>query len=793
MMQPGTMSECRDFIEQYKGVEGFDIYGNTNYVVQYISDNYKNMDYDLTKIRVANIDIEVFSADGFPKPEDAAKSITAICVYDNIADKYYVWGLGDWTPEKSELDFIDDVTIIYTACASERDLLVSFLQRWQECSFHVMTGWNIEGFDIPYLVNRIEKVLGTKAMKRLSPWGIVKERTVRGMYGQEFQTYEIVGISALDYLNLYKKYTYKAQDSYTLGHIGYVELGDTKLSYEEEGSLHQMYVTNFQKYIDYNIKDVHLVKRLDMKMKLLDLVFTVAYYAKINYNDTFSPVKTWDTIIYDYLKERDIIVPPSRHHKKDRAFEGAYVKDPIVGFHDWIMSFDLNSLYPHLIMQYNLGPETILDGDLPGISDNITIDGLIKKEYDLSELKTHNVSMSANRQFFRNDEKSFLSVMMETLYIERKANKKKMLAYEQELVDSDDPIRKAELTNLIAKFNNLQMAQKILLNSAYGAIGNPYFRFFDLRIAEAVTLSGQLSIRWIADALNEYLNELLKTEGTDYVVAIDTDSNYITFGGLVDKVFKDKSDKAKIVDFLDTVAKEKIQPFIQGKYEELAEYVNGYENKMFMGREVIAERAVWTKKKRYMLKIWDSEGVRFPKAKLKFMGLEAKKSSTPEICRKKLAEAYDIILMEDEEKLQAFVAEFKSEWNQLSPDQIARPSSANNLPKYFDRKTVYRKGTPNHIKGVLNYNHKVKEKGLDKSGTPLIQPGEKVKVIQLKTPNTLGDTVISFPNYLPKELDLEKFVNYDLMFEKGFLGPLEGVLNAVDWDWEKKATLAAFF
>lgn len=666
---PGTIKDTREFIKQYDGIEGFDIYGNTNYIAQFISDNYTDdIDYTLSKIRVANIDIEVAPPPegGFPHASKADGEINAITIYDNIENTYFVWGLekyGAWCLKDTELEFITDENIVYKAFSKEFDMLCDFLTFWNTAGYDVVTGWNIEGFDIPYLVNRGYKVVGEKVTKKLSPWGQLRERTLKGSYGNESITYELVGISVLDYLALYKKFTYSVQESYTLDHIAFVELGENKLDYSEAGNLHTLYLTNFQKYVDYNVKDVDLVRRIDDKMKLLDLIFTVAYYAKVNYNDVFSPVKTWDTIIFNTLKADKIVIPPQGHNEKGQAFEGAYVKEPKVGFSEWIVSVDLNSLYPHLIMQYNLGPDTIIDEE----RENIPLTQLIDKEADLSHITN---SMAANGTMYRKDKRGLLPDLMERLYKERKANKKTMLGWEQKKADGD---KSAEVINNISKYDNLQMAMKILLNSAYGAVGNPYFRYYDLRIAEAITISGQLSIRWIARKINEFMNKTLNTEGKDYVIAIDTDSNYIEFGDLVKKVFPEGTDKTKIVDTLDMFIKEKFEPFLKESYDELAEYMNAFENKMVMEREVIADKGFWTVKKRYVLNVYDSEGVRYPEPKLKVMGLESKRSSTPAICRDKLKEAYKLMVTKDESDIHDFISGFKKEWKQLPADEIASP------------------------------------------------------------------------------------------------------------------------
>jgi len=527
------MGDARDFIKQYKDIPGFDVHGNDNYVVQYIAEEFpKEIDYKLNEIRVCNFDIENDKApDGsFAKTDNPLGEITAITIYDNIDDKFYVFSTLDWELRKTKLDFVTMDSLEYYRCSDEKDLLVRFINHVHAKGYHAFTGWNIEGYDIPYLINRCYMIVGEKVTKRLSPWGIINEKTVKNIYG-DLETYEIMGIAILDYLVLYKKFTYKNQESYTLDHIGFVEVGQKKLDIAG-AELHALSRTDPQKFIDYNIQDTNLVKRIDDKMKLIDQIFTLAYYAKVNVNDILSPVKTWDSIIYNHLLADNVIVPPIKHHHKTEKYAGAFVKDPKIGFSSWVISVDLASLYPHLIMQYNLGIDTILSEMEDGL--NIEIHNgqrfvdrrLISGEYDI---KSDNI-VAANGTTYRRDKRGVLPQLMEELYNKRKHFKKLMLECEQRQADGDTS---RELINEIAKYNNLQMAMKILLNSAYGATGNKHFRYFDLAIAEAITISGQLSIQWIARKINEYMNSIVGTTDEDYVIAIDTDSCYIEFGKMV--------------------------------------------------------------------------------------------------------------------------------------------------------------------------------------------------------------------------------------------------------------------
>jgi DNA polymerase elongation subunit (family B) len=489
-----------------------------------------------------------------------------------------------------------------------------FLEKWEETSPDIVTGWNIKYFDIPYLVSRINRLMGENTAKRLSPWRRVNEKNSTyskqdGISWKSFVNYELVGISTLDYLELYKKFTYAQHESFSLNHISFVELGEKKLDYSEVESLHQLYRTNFQKFIEYNIRDVELVDRIDAKMKLIDMALALAYDAKVNYEDVFSQVRMWDVLIHNELIDRGVVVPQKVKTIKREQYAGAYVKDPIVGMHEWVVSFDLNSLYPHLIMQYNISPETIV----PGIKENISIDNLLSGEHQASS----EYCMAANGHYFKRDKQGFLPAMMQRMYDDRSMYKKKMIESQKQYENASNAEEKRILSNQISKYKNLQLAKKVQLNSAYGALGNEWFRFFDIRQAEAITLSGQLSIRWIEDKLNGFFNKLLKTKSVDYVIASDTDSVYVNLGPLVHMVYGSKNiEKEKIVDFIDKACTEKIEPFIDKAYQELADYMNAFDQKMQMKREVIANKGIWTAKKRYILNVYDSEGVRFAEPKL---------------------------------------------------------------------------------------------------------------------------------------------------------------------------------
>jgi DNA polymerase elongation subunit (family B) len=784
------MREARDFVKRYDGVQGFDVFGNANFQYAFIADQHKGMiDWDINHVSIAVIDIEVGSENGFPDPYQANEPITAICVkyLNGVAT---VFGCGEFRNDRED--------VIYTKCDDEYDLCKKFLAFWSENCPDVISGWNVKFFDIPYLVNRITKILGDDDVKKLSPWNYINSRKAV-VNNRELIAYEFTGVSTLDYIELYRWYAPggKSQESYRLDNISQVELGEGKISYDEFDNLHQLYRLDYQKFIEYNIKDVELIFKLENKLKLIELGLTLAYDTKTNYEDIFAQTRMWDSLIYNYLLDKKIIVPPKVVKSKTAAFEGAYVKDPQVGMHNYVASFDLNSLYPHLMMQYNISPETLVEPHdyTPEmrqiISSGVSVDKLLLKEVNLSNMS--GVTITPNGQFFSTTKKGFLPQMLEEMYVDRSKFKKMMIQAKKDYEVETDPNKKYELKNKIARYDNLQLAKKVSLNSAYGALGSQYFRFYDLRMALGVTTAGQFSIRWIEAKINQYMNKLLDSD-KDYVIASDTDSIYLRLGELVEKVYGKKSGvpEQKIIEFMDKVCEEKLQPHIDKSYTELADYVHAYAQKMQMKREGLANKGIWTAKKRYILNVFNNEGVQYKEPKMKVMGLEMIKSSTPAAIREKMRKSIDIMINGTESDIHKFIEDFRSEFKQLPAEDISFPRGLNGLKEYSDNVTLYKKGTPIHVKGAILYNTKLKAMKLDKKYA-LIQEGEKIKFTYLKQPNPMKDTVISYPNRLPVEFGLQEFIDYDMQFNKAFLEPIKVILDCMNWTTEQQNSLESFF
>ena len=767
-----SMFEAGQWLKQNIDVSGRNIYGNKKFTQQFVTERYpRDIEFKREFVNVGTFDIETDYDNGFPHPNEASQKILSISYKSSKSGLYRVWGYGDFNESKALIR-----PVRYYKCKDEFELLSKFLEFWSDPRHtpDVITGWNTRFFDIPYIINRMSQVLGIQEIIKLSPWHMQLEHRKIVRRGSENDVYEIPGIQTLDYMELFQKfgYTYGPQESYALNHIAYVVLGEKKLSYEEEGSLKNLYKEDHQKYIDYNMKDVELVDRLEEKMGLITLALTIAYKGGVNYQDTFGVTAIWESIIYRKLNANKVVVPLSSEEKPYRPFAGGYVKEPQVGRHEWIVSFDLNSLYPNLIVQYNMSPETLTDNtqmnDVSYYLSGQTVSG----EY----------SVAANGSTYRKDIDGVLPQIIEEYYDERVSVKKLQLAAQKE-------IQKGYTTQLdkeIVTLENKQLAIKILLNSLYGALGNKHFHYFDIRLAEGVTLSGQLAIQWAEKAMNAAMNKLLHTE-KDYVVAIDTDSLYVNFGPLVKKL-----SPTNPVFFLDKICKEHFEPVLQKSYEKLFQNMNAHKNRMVMAREGISDSGIWTAKKRYILNVHNNEGIQYKEPKLKIMGIEAIKSSTPEVVRDKFKKAFNLIISGSQQETQKFIQDFRNEFKTLSPEQVAFPRRVSNITDWYDHKTIYKKSCPIHVRGSLLFNKHLKFNKLQNK-YELITNGNRIKFCYLKLPNPIKENVISFQEALPKELKLHKYVDYDLQFEKTFIEPLNLILHSIGWTAEEQTTLEDFF
>lgn len=776
-----SISEARDFIKKYQEVSNFPIYGNYNFVYQFINKVFPDtIEFDIKHVKIITIDIETSTDYGFPDPRSAQEQVLLITIQDFHTKQITTFGTYPYLPKQSN--------VTYVHCIDEMDLLRKFVNFIKQDYPDVITGWNSQLFDIAYLSSRIIRVLGSDALEDCSPWGIIRQHEVPFAKGRTQLAYEWVGTSILDFMDLYRKFSYKMVENYKLDTVAKEELNDEKVKHQYN-TFKEFYTKDWELFVDYNIHDVVLVDRMEDKLRIINLIMTMAYDAKCNYIDIFSSVRTWDCILYSYLSKKNIIVhnPPSVDPLNDRQIMGAFVKEPKPAQYDWVVSFDATSLYPSIIMTWNMSPETLINGQKYLPDDEKSIVKLIEREFDTSSLHDEGLTMTANGQCFRKDRKGIFPELIEYYFDVRQQAKKKMLSAQTKYEETKDPV----YLNEIASLNSRQMSAKILMNSLYGAMGNVYFRYYDIRVAEGITMTGQLIIRTVAKRLTDFINEECNTHGIDYSFYSDTDSTYITLGNYVTKHVPGRA-KDQVVDVLDKYCAQKIEPTINDACEELNQYLNTYQKKIKFKREIIADRGIWIAKKRYAVNVYNSEGVSYEEPKLKVLGMEIVRSSTPAPVRKALKEAVSLALRADEDQLRDYVTDIEKKWSMLDPEEIAFPRGVNGVKEYSDPNSIFRKGTPIHVRGALIYNHLLDAKDLNKKYQK-IQEGDKIKFLYLKEPNPLGTHVITFSGQLPPEFKLREYVDYETMFEKSFLEPLNSLLSCIGWKVKEQASLDGLF
>lgn len=767
-----SISDYREFRKKYTGVSG-NLIANCDIppVTQFL---HSQFGYDLADsgnhIRVAYIDIETRVDHGFSSPSVAINEINAITLYSNGA--YHVFAMPDYREQSIDIGHtqIDEVVIYHHSCSTERDLLISFIQYWSKNYPDIVSGWNCNGFDFPYLMKRIKTVLGETACKRMSPWGnfLRFDKPVEGFNSAVEERIILDGISILDYMELYKKFILEPRESYQLDSIADVELGKGKLK-SGYSTFDEFYTKDYQKFIEYNIIDVSLLVDLDEKLKLIDLAKTIAYYGKCNFTDVFSPVRVWESLIYGIALNQKIVLD-----EKDTGdggmFEGAYVKTIKPGLYNWVVSFDATSLYPHIVMGWNMSPETkmnkVLPPLVPGLNETVGGEGFC---------------VAANGTVYSTEKPGMMPELMEMLFRQRKEAKDK--AQELKRNNPDDPA--------IAHWDYKQKAIKILANSGYGVMSNRFFRFFDLDIAEAITATGRFIIQSTEAHLNAFFQKQYQFSDETVVMA-DTDSVYLELARVIPQNIM--NDREKVVNFLKGFASEVVEAEINTLMETISAKTGTTKNRIHFKREAVAETVVTTAKKRYGMKLWSMEDVDYSEPKIKVIGLELIRSTTPKYVRKLLDGALKFILDKDEKGLQSYVLDASKEFKEQPVEFIAFPKSVNGIIKYKseDPNQIFRKGTPIHTKGCILFNHLVDELNLDRKYKK-IHDGEKIRFVYLTVPNPKRLPVMGFRDSIPEEFELDNWIDYDKMLDKTFTQPLQALCNAVGMDIEPKNTLDNFF
>ena len=765
--------------------------------------------YQADMIRTMGIDIETAVSDGFPSIFTTDDEILLITV--SFKGKYYTYGARGYN-RKSE----PDESEIYIECKSEADLLKAFLMFVDKLKPDVITGWNIAGFDMPYLYNRIERVLGSGAIKQMSPFGKTDIRS-DNFNGRESLAVEIYGVMILDYLELYKKFELSPRENYRLDTIAEIELGERKLEYE--CTFKELYEKHWDdKFVPYNVQDVRLIDRLDAKLGFILLGFSIAMTSKCNTVDVFRVTRVWDNIIANFLADQNKHVVADYRHFSD-GYEGALVKDTIPGLYEWCITYDIGSLYPSIIRGHNMSPETILPtSTFHDIRPYDMIHNTDAYKVAYADAVSRNATLAANGSMYSKDKRGFLPQLIEIFVARRKAAQKVQrehgikaetakAVYAARFVTmtgdtgSDEiyTMSEHELKGYIAKMSEIehlydkeQHAIKILLNSVYGAMGTQYFRHYNVNIAEGITLTGQATVTQSFEMFNGYLNKALKTD-TDYVVASDTDSCMINLTNFVNEIIPLDDDFETRLNKVMKITDDHFGPMLNKLFDRFAIHTNAASNTISMDREGITS-ACFVAKKNYVMKVYDNEGTRFAIPKQKITGLEAIKSSTPKYFREKLKEGYMYVFDKTEEDVHKFVEDVKAEYMNLPIEEIAGTSSVNEIVKYLDDDYPlgYIPTTPTAVRGSLAYNRLLDEHGLA-GKYEKIRPGDKVKIVPLTKHNPVNLKFFCYLDRYPHEIMPERFIDREGNYGRYFVTPYERVIGVVNWSAEFEPSLDDFF
>jgi len=749
--------------------------------IQKIRGEKLNENYDLNNLKVFFFDIEVYSNKGFPEPNEVDFPVTAIAVQDKKTKKKYVWTITDQYKKH-----LDEVTL--HTFRDEGVMLNHFFAWLGKSGVDVLCGWYSQFFDVPYLYNRGKKLIGKQAVNQMSPFGVVipkreikrkatkKDKDEGKDQDEIVNSCDIVGINCIDYLNLSKKYTQNERASWKLDDVAEDWVGEKKIDYGEEGSLSKLWLTNKQKYIEYNIQDTNLVAKIDEAKGYIDLAYTLCYYAMSPISNYASNTALWTAKLYNELLNRKQCPPSKGSGKGNMA--GGFVKEPTPKRYGWTMSFDLASLYPMLIRQYNLSFETIIkDRQLHDVD---YVDDIVNDTFDFTQYKKENKCFLPMGSVFSKEKKGLAPQLMETLYTERKRDKKQSYILKQESKTVTDVLEKKRLLTESTKMYNVQWAKKILLNSFFGAMKFGSFILFNKEIAESITAAGRVSIQWAEKRLNEYLNKVFNTKEIQYVYYCDTDSLYCNAQPFVDKIMDKNPTKTQIIDYLDNISKNMIEPQLKKIYQELFEYVGAYENFMMMDREIIAESLVITAKKRYAALVWDNEGDRYEEPEMKIMGLSVVRSDTPNAIKSQLKESvYKILTCGD---IYKYIDEVRDDVYKMLPHEIASPTGVNGIEKYYEFKpntlATWAKGAPGHVRAAIIYNNLIKRMNLEDK-YPKIHSGEKMKYLYLKMPNPISMPVVGFTDKLPAEFNLEEYIDKNKIFHKIYEKTIKDMLDII--------------
>lgn len=766
---------------------------------QFLVDTYwKDIESDkATKypIRVVFVDIETYSPDSFPIPDEASHTINVITVYDSLSEEFTTWGLNhSYKPTQPN--------VTYIRCDTEAILLEKFIEYFQKDIPDILSGYNSEFFDIPYLINRINNVLGENQANKLSPIGRVYFRTILGKFGKEQKRYHIDGIACIDYLDIYKRFCMSMRESYKLDTIGEIELGENKIDYGDQ-NLAQLADSDWKTFVDYNIQDVNLLIRLEKKLKYLELLRMLAYAGCTTFESALGSLSIITGLCAIRARHKELRIPTFIRDAGDGKNEGAYVGEPQKGFQEHIISFDANSLYPNVMISLNLSPETKVGKIISKSDKEIVVKHVNGETYKLEPHKflkfveSEEISISKALVLFSQKKKGIVPEIVDSYYQKRVEIKALLKAAKQKqlkLKKNSDEYKKLQTT--IEYLNIQQFTIKILINSIYGYFGNKQSSLGDDDIARSITLTGQAVIK----QSNEFLIDFIKTHGktTDEdvrkkspIIYNDTDSSYVSIKQVVNNLnIKLKDEEGNITkEYYEIV--QRIEDTLNTSIKEWGSRVlRSKDCRLAFKREAIADVGLFLQKKRYVIHVLDNEGI--PCNKFKYTGVEVVRTTMPKPVKpyvKKIIET--MLITQSESKTNGVFAETYDIFKKLPIEDIAFVMGINGYEKYADVSNGFEtvKGMPVHVKAAYYYNNLLERYGITNQYETL-SSGDKVRYFYLKQPNKFGLSVIGYKYYLPKEFKDDLEPDREKMFEKIIYSVMDRFYETVGWKLKSPAMTA---
>lgn len=765
------------------------VYGYNRWEYSCLRDRYPHdIKHEFSHLKIAYIDIETESGTHYSTVSVPDQPIILIQIL--YKDVFYIFGTEVYE------SYRDDVK--YIKCKDEIDMLKKFSHLFGKINPDIISGWNSQGYDIPMLWARCNYIEIPEVFKRLSPFNMIDERE-EIVFGKEEKRIIIHGIQHLDLRDLVRKFDNKKYENYKLNTVAKAILKRGKVEYK--GSLSDLYRIDYAKFVEYGFVDVELLRDIEHEKNFISMVVQMGYMSKSNFIDAFSQVRSWDNSLNDELIN-DGIQPPfliardsmgDDYEEDDEKYEGAFVFEPKPNKYKWVMSDDVQSMHPSIIMACNVSPETFV------ASMNKNVNYFLGDFTEFSNyLKSNNYTSMANGAVFTREFEGFIPRAIRKVFNKRveaknEAKKHKNLANDYKNIDKE---KYTYHTTQYVIYNTLQNALKVKINSLYGFLGNKFSRYYQVELAEGVTITSQLVLKNGADEVSKIISQYSGCKYEDVLIYGDTDSIYYSMESIVNKHMSGKPTEF-IVDKLNQFHLAKIKPKIDDRINGLQQKLNCYIEQIKFVRDIISDISIFIAKKKYICSVWDAEGTRYKEPEIKLMGIESVKTSTPMFCRIAISDSIKTILYGTESEFHQFIKDTKSKFMKLDVEEVSFPKKITDINKYTiasmnnsifdvddDNRNSHKKGAPIHVKGAIHYNNLIEKYNMENK-IFMITNGDAIKYTYLTEPNPINNNTIAFMDNLPKEFGLHKYVNYDIQWEKSFYNPVNQIAEIVGWKMEK--------